>query len=1048
MEGCFLRYKLLINIIFFIVLMGLVSQPIFTSAEEVEASRAVSMDGTLQVYVDKDVESEVLIEYELGTIINYQKDENDGNWLNVEVIIGEETKKGYVHKDDVTLVEPETQDLQGVVIPDVMNVYQKPVENSIVMKSIEKGTLVSYQTFINGWYEITLNADGKETTGYIIAEEVEEPLNNPSSFSGIALNDKTHVYSKASKDSVSLKSYPKGKLLYYQAFISGWYKAIVYVDGQPHTGYISHDDVEEPVQNQQSLSGIASNSQTNIYSFASKNSEILKSYPKGDILYYKTFLSNWYEALVYVNGEARIGYIHLNDVQEPTNNPVSLSGVAQKNKTYIYSNANKNSKIIKNYPQGKTLYYKTFIDGWYEALVYINEEAKTGYISASDVEEPVGDQKSLKGVSINSTTNVYKRPSRHSSSLKSYEAGQILYYKTYLEDWYEALVYVNGDKRTGYIHVNDVESPVKNQKSSSGYAVKKTHVHSNPSKNSSSLKSYDEGSLLYYKTFLSKWYEAIIYKNGVKYTGYIHKGDIEEPVKNQENLSGYALNKTLIYSSPSRTSKSLKSYQEGSLLYYKTFLNNWYEALIYKNGEKHIGYIHQKDVETPVDNHESMRGYAYHSKINVYSAPSKKRDVLKSYNEGKLLYYKTFMEDWYKALIYVNGEAQAGYIHKNDVLDENASRNTLDGIAVRDKTFVYNKTSRKSKKLKGYSFGSKLIFKSFTSNWYEAIIFIDGKTHTGYIHKNDVVDEMDDIGPIVNPKTVYSYNQMVSDITKLKNAYPGIIRTNVIGKSVEGRDIPLVKVGNGDKKITINSSHHAREWITTNLVMHQIDEYSRAFVNGTKIDGYNVRKLLNQVTIYYVPMVNPDGVTLNQFGADGFNNRSQLIRLNNGSTNFTAWKANSRGVDLNRQYPAKWENIRYVASSPGPYNYKGTAPLTEPEVQALYNFTKKHNFESHVAYHSSGEILYWAFNSTGKLREEHRKIAEKVSNKTGYSLYHPTNPSGGGYTDWVIESLKKTGLTPELSPPVGNQPVPLSYYDRIWRQNNSIGLLLAKEALK
>ncbi|WP_226036348.1 M14 family metallocarboxypeptidase [Aquibacillus saliphilus] len=1043
-----MRYKLLINILFFIGLIGLVYQPIFTSAEEVEAPRAVSMDGTLLVYADKDVESEVLIEYDVGAIITYQEDGNADNWLHTEVIIDKEKKSGFVHKDDVTLIESGSQDFYGVVIHDVMSVYQKPVEGSTVMKSMEKGTLVSYRPFTNGWYEVVVKVEEEETIGYIVTEGIEEPVNDSSSLSGIALNDETHVYMKASKDSVSLKSYPKGKLLYYKTFITGWYKAVVYVDGEWHTGYISQEDVEKPVQEQQNLSGITSNNQTNVYFLASKNSDIVKSYPKGKLLYYKTFITGWYEAVVYADGDWRTGYISQEDVEEPVQNQQNLSGIALKNKTNVYSNANENSKIIKDFPQGNTLSYKTFIDGWYEAIVFINGEATTGYISTSDVEQPIENQESLKGVSTNSATNVYKRPSRHGSPLKSYETGRMLYYKTYLDNWYEALVYVNGNARTGYIHVNDVESPVENQKSSSGYAVRETYVYSNPSKGSSSLKSYEQGSLLYYKTFLSEWYEAVIYKNNVKYTGYIHKSDIEEPVNDQEKLAGYALNRTHIYSKPGKNSQSLKSYQEGSLLYYKTFLDNWYEALIYKNGEKHIGYIHKNDVEVPVDNQEKLRGYAYHSKVKVYSAPSKSRLVLKSYNEGKLLYYKTFLEDWYQALVYVNGEAQTGFIHKNDVIDENANQKKLDGIAVRDKTFVYNRSSRNSKKLKGYDFGSKLIYKSFTSNWYEASVFIDGKKHDGYIHKNDVVEEMVDIGAIVNPKKVYSYNQMVHDITKLKKAYPGVIRTDVIGKSVEGRDLHLVKVGTGDKKITINSSHHAREWITTNLVMNQIDEYSRAFVNGAKIDGYNVRDLLSQVTIYYVPMVNPDGVTLNQFGANGFSNKSQLIRLNNGSTNFTAWKANSRGVDLNRQYPAGWETIRNVASSPGPDSYKGTAPLIEPEVRALYNFTKKHNFKSHVAYHSSGEILYWAYNSTGRLREAFREIAEKISDKTGYSLYHPSNPSGGGYTDWIIDTLKKPGFTPEVSPHVGNRPVPLSNYNRIWNQNNSIGLMLAKEALK
>ncbi|MFG6114127.1 M14 family zinc carboxypeptidase [Halobacillus sp. MO56] len=1044
-----MRLKNLLHITFIILLMGMIIQPVSTAAEDTETARAVVINDTLQVYGEKDFESDVLMEYEAGAVINYHEEEADNNWLLVEVTVEEQKKQGFIHKDEVALVGSEQKYIEGVVIADVMEVYQNPVNSSKVLNSIEKGTIVSFHSFIDGWYEIGVNTAEGETKGYIMENDVEVPVEDSNSLNGVALKDQTHVYSKASKDSMSLKSYPQGKLLKYQTFISGWYKATVYANGEWRTGYISKNDVETPVQDQEDLSGVAANSLTNVYSLASDKSKIMKSYPKGNILYYKTYLSDWYQATVFVNGKAKTGYIHTNDVQAPVDDPVSLSGIALKSKTNVYAEANTNSEVLKDYSQGKTLYYKTFIEGWYKAVVYINGEPTTGYISAADVEKPVDNQESLKGFSIKSSTNVYERPGRQSATLKSYNAGRKLYYKTYMKEWYEAVVYIDGKRHTGYIHIDDVEKPVDNQVSSSGYALRETHVYSEPSKDSTSLKSYKQGSLLYYRTFLNDWYEATIYKSGRKYTGYIHKEDIEEPVEEQTKLSGYALNRTYIYSTPNSNSQPLKSYQEGSLLYYKTFLTNWYEAVIYKSGKWTTGYIRKSDVEEPVKNQESLKGYAYHSKVNVYSAPGKSRNVLKSYNEGKLLSYKTLMKDWYEAVVYINGKPQKGFISKGDVIDENAPRKTLDGIAVKDRVFVYNKTSKNSKALKGYNFGAKLKFKSFTANWYEAAVYLDGNRHIGYIHKNDVVDKMIDIGPIVNPKTIYSYNQMVKDITKLRNAYPGVIRTDVIGKSVEGRNLYLVKVGNGDKKITINASHHAREWITTNLVMDQIDEYSRAFVKGSKIDGYDVRELLNQVTIYYVPMVNPDGVTLNQFGPNGFSNKYQLIRMNNGSINFTAWKANARGVDLNRQYPADWANIKYVASTPGPNNYKGTAPLTEPEVQALYNFTKKHDFDSHVAYHSSGEILYWAFNSYGGLREEYRAIADKVSAKTGYSLFHPPlNPSGGGYTDWVIDSLKKPGLTPEVSPYVGNRPVPLSNYDRIWKQNYSIGLLLAEEALK
>ncbi|QHS23517.1 hypothetical protein GWK91_11345 [Virgibacillus sp. MSP4-1] len=872
-----------------------------------EKQRAIVVKESTAVYAEKNAESEQLQKMKEGAIINYQVDKDSKDWLIVKVEGENDLVNGYIHKSDVELASSNSEQLKGIALNDNTKVYQQPTTNAKAWKDYEKGSYLYYRTLTSNWYEATVIIDGKHKKGFIYANDVEEPVQRPKNLRGIAIKNEVHVYKKANKQSNVLKSYDKGELLYYKTFIPGWYKAVVYINGTPQSGFIAQQDVDEP-----------------------------------------------------------------------TDNPISLSGISLKENTNVYANPGQDAKVLKDYPKGKRLYYKTFIDGWYQATVYLKGKRHSGYIKASDVEQPIENQKDLKGISVKKSTIVYSRPSRNSSTLKAYNSGNVLYYQTYMDNWYEAVVYINGSPRTGYIHVNDVEEPVQNQKSVQAYAMTdRTHVYTNPSKDS----------------------------------------------------------------------KSLKSYNQGHLLYFKTFIDNWYEAVVYKNGKKRTGYIYTEDVEVPMNNQKQLKGYAYRSKVNIYTAPSKKQDILKSYNEGDLLYYQSFMNNWYEAVVYLDGDPHTGYIHKNDIIDVDTKQKSLKGMAVQNTTYVYSNSSKDAKKLKGYNYGSQLQFESFTSNWYEAVVYLNGNPHTGYIHKDDVAVGMKHTGPIVNPKTVYSYDQMVKDIRKLEASYQGLISTDVIGQSVLGRDIHLVKVGTGDKKITINAAHHAREWITTNLVMKQIDEYSQAYVQDDEIDGYNVRNILDEVTIYYIPMVNPDGVTLNQFGADNFNNRSKLIRMNNGSTDFISWKANARGVDLNRQYPANWKNIRNVASNPGPKNYKGTSPLSEPEVKALYDFTLDHNFDAHVAYHSSGELLYWAYNSTGEKRKEYRRVAEKVSEKTGYYLYHPDNPSGGGYTDWVIDSINKIGLTPEVSPYVEERSVPLSNFDRIWRQNDSLGLLLAEEVM-
>jgi murein tripeptide amidase MpaA len=301
---------------------------------------------------------------------------------------------------------------------------------------------------------------------------------------------------------------------------------------------------------------------------------------------------------------------------------------------------------------------------------------------------------------------------------------------------------------------------------------------------------------------------------------------------------------------------------------------------------------------------------------------------------------------------------------------------------------------------------------------------------------------------LVIPKQVYSYLEMEADIRELAMNYPGFIQTEVIGRSVDGRNLYAVKIGKGKKEIFFNGSHHAREHMTTNLLMEMLDQYAQSYANKTNFNGYNVRQLLDQVSIWFVPMVNPDGVMLVQEGAYTAKNPQYVLSLNGNRADFSSWKANIRGVDLNRQYPADWENIRDNSTAPGPSHFKGYQPLSEPEVQAIYNFTKAHSFKIAVAYHSAGQILYWNYKQAYYERERDHAIAVKYANLTGYSLVYPgSNPSGGGYTDWFIQEMKLPGFTPEISPYTNGKPVPLANYDNIWKQNSSAGLLMAKEAL-
>ncbi|SFA54306.1 ABC-type branched-chain amino acid transport system, substrate-binding protein [Parageobacillus thermantarcticus] len=228
------------------------------------------------------------------------------------------------------------------------------------------------------------------------------------------------------------------------------------------------------------------------------------------------------------------------------------------------------------------------------------------------------------------------------------------------------------------------------------------------------------------------------------------------------------------------------------------------------------------------------------------------------------------------------------------------------------------------------------------------------------------------------------------------------------------------------------------------IVPIKIKKYAFAYGNNQKMDNYSIRKTLDHTSIWFVPMVNPDGVTLVQRGYKAVKNSNLVLKINRGKKDFSAWKANIRGVDLNRQYDAYWKTICCNPGKPWYKNYKGPRPYSEPEAQAMRDFTLAHNFLTTVSYHSSGQIIYWHFHQSKTQAQRDYRLALMLSKKTKYSLVKPTkNPSGGGYKDWFVIRFKRPGFTIEVAPYVGERPVPLKYFPSIWNKNNSVPIILA-----
>lgn len=302
------------------------------------------------------------------------------------------------------------------------------------------------------------------------------------------------------------------------------------------------------------------------------------------------------------------------------------------------------------------------------------------------------------------------------------------------------------------------------------------------------------------------------------------------------------------------------------------------------------------------------------------------------------------------------------------------------------------------------------------------------------------------IVPTDVPMTSRLAEQLVQELTA---QYP-FLRSETLVSTRLGRPILALTIGTGPRRVLYSAAHHANEWLTATVLLKFTEDLAEAIQSGSQLGGVDAAQLAEQATIHIVPMVDPDGVDLVTGAiAPGSEEYAQAQAL---AANYPAipfpdgWKANLDGVDLNLQYPAGWLMAREIKFSqgytqPGPRDYVGRFPLSQPESLALYDYTERVDPAIVIAWHSQGEVIYWQYG--GIEVSGARELAERFADASGYALEDtPYNSSFAGYKDWFIQAYRRPGFTIEVG--TGTNPLPPEQFEDIYQASLPILLEGAK----
>jgi carboxypeptidase T len=282
------------------------------------------------------------------------------------------------------------------------------------------------------------------------------------------------------------------------------------------------------------------------------------------------------------------------------------------------------------------------------------------------------------------------------------------------------------------------------------------------------------------------------------------------------------------------------------------------------------------------------------------------------------------------------------------------------------------------------------------------------------------------------------------DLQRLAEDNPEIVELHEIGRSVEGRPLWALRIGERrgtSRKVAVFGCHHAREWVAVE-VPYRLAEH---LVDNASADP--VRSWLQQGEVWVAPMVNPDG-------HEHTRTRDRLWRKNRRRN-----ADGSIGVDPNRNYGYMWGTLDVATSShvPSDENYVGPRAFSEPEVRAVRDLVARELVGGVLTYHSYSQLILYPWGYTADpvpddadllsmrgLAEEMQRLVKGVHGRTyvaqqASQLY----PTAGDLTDWAYGEYDVPAFTVELRPASaldGGFVLPADQIEPCWEENRPAAL--------
>jgi len=248
--------------------------------------------------------------------------------------------------------------------------------------------------------------------------------------------------------------------------------------------------------------------------------------------------------------------------------------------------------------------------------------------------------------------------------------------------------------------------------------------------------------------------------------------------------------------------------------------------------------------------------------------------------------------------------------------------------------------------------------------------------------------------PYINPLTpthfnlgtmggYLKYNEMLAELDEMAATYPNLVTVKApISNFVTYGNRPLYyvrmsdnpNVEEGEPKVLYTAIHHAREPMalmeTIFYMWYLLENY------GTNAEATYI---LNNMQLYFVPCVNPDGYVYNETTNPNGGGMWRKNRRNNGGGVY--------GVDLNRNYSYGWGTTG-TSTNTSNDTYCGPSAFSEPETQAMRWLVQNNHFITAFNGHTYGsDILFPIGTTAAEFAPHHNWFQDEANRQVQYNGY-------------------------------------------------------------